>query len=208
MSEIDDVRREQSESKSDWPHPRGNVPMLVEIDNARQSASEWTVSGFTLDKPLPGMDSGEVRNARIALRITDIEISFDLPCQVTRATEMGAVDFKFLGAFTEQAALLYRITEDHLAGQATQLDNLLRSSPVRPFGRNRRKLLLPMLVSLLGVSIASLATVMLVSLLTVRSSIGVVSVGGIALRAPATGVIAQDLLPPGSAVRTACGSMT
>lgn len=193
--------REQLTLANDRPHPRVDVPMLVEIDNAHRSASEWTVSGFVLDKPLPGLNSGDVRTARIVLRITEMDVSFDLPCQVTRETEMGAVDFKFLGAFTEQAALLYRITEDHLAGQVTQLDNLLRSSPVRPFGRKRRKFLLAMLVSLLGVSIAGLATVLLVSLLTVRSFIGVVSVEGIALRAPATGVIAEDLRPPGSAVR-------
>ena len=88
------------------PHPRLNVPMLVEIENSRQNVSEWSVSGFALEKPVPGLNSGDVRNARIGLRITDIDVSFDLPCQVTRATEIGAADFKFLGAFTEQAALL------------------------------------------------------------------------------------------------------
>src|SRR5260370_30323316 len=124
----------------------------------------------------------------------------DIPSRVTRWTQMGAVDFKFLGRFTEQAALLYRITEDHLAGQVTQLDALLRSSPVHQFGRKRRKLLLSVLVSFLGLSIATLTTVTLASLLTVRSRVGAVSVEGIVLRAPATGVMAGDPPLQGSAV--------
>ena len=194
-------RRKQLALTSDPPHHRVDVPMIVEIDNTCHSASEWTVSGFALDKPLPGLNSGDVRTARVVLQVNDIDVGFELPCQVTRETETGAVDFKFLGAFTEQAALLYRITEDHLAGQVTQLDTLLRSSPVQPFGRKRRKLILTMLVSLLGVSIATLTMVMLASLLTVRSVLGVVSVEGIILRTPATGIIAGDPPPQGSAVR-------
>ena len=196
-----DLGRKQLALASDRPHSRVDVPMSVEIDNARHSVNEWTVSGFALDKPLPGLNSGDVRTARVVLRINDIDVGFDLPCQVTRETEMGAIDFKFLGAFTEQAALLYRITEDHLAGQDTHFDTLLRSSPAQPFGRKRRKLLLAILVSLLGVSIATLTTVMLASLLTARSRVGAVSVEGIILRAPATGVIAEDPPPQGSAVR-------
>jgi len=188
-------------SVANRPNLRVAVPMIVEIGNMRRNVSEWDVSGFALDRPLPGLGSGDVRTARVVLQINDIDVGFDLPCQVTRETELGAVDFKFLGAFTGQAALLYRITEDHLAGQVTQLDTLLRSSPVQPFGRKRRKLLLAVLVSLLGLSVATLTTLMLASLLTVRSRLGAVSVEGIVLRAPATGVIAGDLPRRGSAVR-------
>jgi multidrug resistance efflux pump len=195
------LEREQLALVGDRPDLCVDVPMIVEIDNTRHNASEWNVSGFALDEPLPGLNSGDVRTGRVVLQINDIDVGFDLPCQVTRETEMGAVDFKFLGAFTEQAALLYRISEDHLAGQVTQVDTLLRSSPVRLFGRKPRKLLLAMLMSLLGISIATLAMVTLASLLTVRSRVGAVSVEGIVLRAPATGVIAADFHPPGSAVR-------
>jgi len=198
---IHNLEREQLALVGNRPDLRVDVPMIVEIDNVRRSVSEWNVSGFALDKPLPGVNSGDVRTAHVGLRISDLDIGFDIPCQVTRETQMGAVDFKFLGAFTEQAALLYRITEDHLAGQVTQLNELLRSSPVHQFGRKRRKLLLAMLVSFLGVSIATLTTVMLASLLTVRSRVGAVSVEGVVLRTPATGVMAGDLPPQGSAVR-------
>ena len=198
---IHNLEREQLALVGNRPDLRVDVPMIVEIDNVRRSVSEWNVSGFALDKPLPGVNSGDVRTAHVGLRISDLDIGFDIPCQVTRETQMGAVDFKFLGAFTEQAALLYRITEDHLAGQVTQLNELLRSSPVHQFGRKRRKLLLAMLVSFLGVSIATLTTVMLASLLTVRSRVGAVFVEGIVLRTPATGVMAGDLPPQGSAVR-------
>ena len=201
MLGIHNLEREQLALVGNRPDLRVDVPMIVEIDNVRRSVSEWNVSGFALDKPLPGVNSGDVRTAHVGLRISDLDIGFDIPCQVTRETQMGAVDFKFLGAFTEQAALLYRITEDHLAGQVTQLNELLRSSPVHQFGRKRRKLLLAMLVSFLGVSIATLTTVMLASLLTVRSRVGAVSVEGVVLRTPATGVMAGDLPPQGSAVR-------
>ncbi len=200
MLGIHNLEREQLALVGNHPDLRVAVPMIVEIGNTRCSVSEWNVSGFAVDKPLPGLNSGNVRTAHVALRISDLDIGFDIPCQVTRATEMGAVDFKFLGAFTEQAALLYRITEDHLAGQVTQLDALLRSSPVHQFGRKRRKLLLSMLVSFLGLSIATLTTVTLASLLTVRSRVGAVSVEGIVLRAPATGVMAGDPPLQGSAV--------
>lgn len=200
MLGIQNLEREQLALAGHRPDLRVAVPMIVEIGNVRRSASEWNVSGFALDKPLPGLNSGDVRTARVVLRINDLDVGFDIPCQVMRETEMGSVDFKFLGAFTEQAALLYRITEDHLAGHVTQLDALLRSSPVHRNGRKRRKLLLAMLVSFLGVSIATLTTVMLTSLLTVRSRVGAVSVEGIVLRAPATGVMARDLPPQGSAV--------
>src|SRR5260370_33605651 len=130
MLGIHNLEREQLALLGNHPDPRLAVPMILEIGNTRCSVSEWNVSGFAVDKPLPGLNSGNVRTAHVALRISDLDIGFDIPCQVTRATEMGAVDFKFLGAFTEQAALLYRITEHHLAGQVTQLDALLRSSPI------------------------------------------------------------------------------
>jgi len=45
-----------------------------------------------------------------------------------------------------------------------------------------------------------LATVVLTSLLTVRSRVGAVTVEGTILRAPATGVLTGDLLPPDSIV--------
>jgi multidrug resistance efflux pump len=185
----------------DRPNLRVSVPMMVEIGNIRRSARDWNVSGFALDKPLPGLKLDDVRTARVVLRVNDLDIGFDIPCQVTRETEKGAIGFQFLGAFTEQAALLYRISEDHLAGQVTQLDTLLRSSPVQPFGRKRRKLVLGVLISVLGVSVAALTTVLLASLLTVRSRVGAVSVEGIVLRAPATGLVAGELPPQGRAVR-------
>ncbi len=120
MLGIHNLERERLVLVGDRPDLRVAVPMLVEIGNVQRNVSEWDVSGFALDKPLPGLNSGAVRTAHVGLRISDLDIGFDIPCQVTRATEMGAVDFKFLGAFTEKAALLYRITEDHLAGQVTQ----------------------------------------------------------------------------------------
>ena len=175
--------------------------MIVEIDDTRHRASEWKVSGFTLDKPLPGLSPGDVRTAHIGLRISDLDIAFDIPCQVVRTIQMGAVDFQFLGAFTAQAALLHRIAEDHLAGHVTELDTLLRSSPTHRSPRKRRRFLLVALVSFLGVSIATLALVVLTSVFTVRSRVGAVSVDGIVLRAPTGGVIAGDLPFEGASVR-------
>jgi len=179
--------------------PRVAVPMIVEIDNTRSNVSEWNTSGFALEKPLLGAKLEDVRSAHVVLRINDVDIGFDIPCQVAKETELGAVDFKFLGAFTQQAALLYRVAEDHLSGHATQIDLLLCSSPLR-FSRKRRKLVLATLVSILAVSIVMLATVVLTSLLTVRSRVGAVTVEGTILRAPATGVLTGDLLPPDSIV--------
>ncbi len=187
--------------RSDHSDPRVAVPMIVEIDNTRSHVSEWNVSGFALENPLPGLKVEEVRTAHVVLRVNDVDIGFDIPCQVAMETELGAAEFKFLGAFTEQAALLYRVAEDHLAGHATQFDALLCSAPLRQFGRKRRKLLLATLVSILAVSIAMLTMVVLTSLLTVRSRVGAVTVEGVILRAPATGVLTGDFPPPGSAVR-------
>src|SRR6202040_4209442 len=79
--------------------------------------------------------------------------------------------------------------------------DLLCSAPLRQFGRKRRKLLLATLVSILAVSIAMLTMVVLTSLLTVRSRVGAVTVEGVILRAPATGVLTGDFPPPGSTVR-------
>ena len=98
------------------------VPMIVELDGSRCEVSEWNVGGFAPETPLPGPRLKEVRTAHVILRIGDVEVGFDIPCQVTRETELGAAEFKFLGAFTEQAALLYRVAEDRLAGYATQFD--------------------------------------------------------------------------------------
>ena len=124
--------------RSDHSDPRVAVPMIVEIDNTRSHVSEWNVSGFALENPLPGLKVEEVRTAHVVLRVNDVDIGFDIPCQVAMETELGAAEFKFLGAFTEQAALLYRVAEDHLAGHATQFDALLCSAPLRQFGRKRR----------------------------------------------------------------------
>jgi biotin carboxyl carrier protein len=179
--------------------PQVAVPMIVELDGTRCEVSAWNVAGFAPETPLPGPRLKEVRTAHVMLRIGDVEVGFDIPCQVTRETELGAAEFKFLGAFTEQAALLYRVAEDRLAGYATQFDSLLASQPVRQ-SRNRRKLLLGAMVSLLAISILTLGVVALTSLLTVRSRVAAVTVEGFVLRAPATGVLAGDLPPPGSSV--------
>ena len=174
--------------------------MIVEFDNSRCKVSDWNVAGFTLDMPFPGPKLGDVRSAHVSLRIGDVDVGFDIPCQVERETELGAIEFNFLGAFTGQAALLYRVAEDHLAGHATQFDTLLCSPPLDQSARKRRKLLLASLVSVLAVSITMLAVVILVSLFTVRSRVGAVTVEGVVLRAPVTGVLTGDLLPAGSAV--------
>ena len=163
-------------NRTDQPAGAGNhhmelqvaVPMIVELDGTRCEVSAWSVAGFAPKTPLPGPRLQEVRTAHVMLRIGDVEVGFDIPCQVTRETELGAAEFKFLGAFTEQAALLYRVAEDRLAGYATQFDSLLASQPVRQ-SRNRRKLLLGAMVSLLAISILTLGVVALTSLLTVRS---------------------------------------
>ena len=57
MLGIHNLERKQLALASDRPHHRVDVPMIVEIDNTRHSASEWTVTGFALDKPLPGLNS-------------------------------------------------------------------------------------------------------------------------------------------------------
>lgn len=181
--------------------PRVTVPMIVEFDSNRCKVSDWNIAGFTLDTPLPGPTLGDVRSAHVVLRISDVDVGFDIPCQVGRDTELGAVEFKFLGAFTEQAALLYRVAEDHLAGCATQFDTLLCSPPLDQSARKRRRLLLASLVSILAGTIAMLAVVAAVSLFTVRSRVGAVTVEGVVLRAPATGILTGDLPPPGSTVR-------
>jgi hypothetical protein len=56
------------------------------------------------------------------------------------------------------------------------------------------------MVSILAISILTLGVVVLTSLLTVRSRVAAVTVEGVVLRAPATGVVAGELPPPGSSV--------
>ena len=174
--------------------------MIVEFDQIRCKASEWDVSGFMLETPLPGSRLGDVASAHVVLRISDVDIGLDIPCQVVRETEVGAAEFKFLGAFTEQAAVLYRVAEDRLAGCATQFESLVCSQPLHQSGRKRRKFLLGAMVSILAASIVLLTVVVLTSLLTVRSRVGVVTVEGVLLRAPATGVLTGELPPSGSIV--------
>jgi multidrug resistance efflux pump len=187
-------------SSTSHTDPRVGVPMIVELEHFRSKASAWSVSGFSLETAVPGLKLGDVRSAHVALRISDVDLGFDIPCQVTRASEIGATEFNFLGAFTEPAALLHRIAEDNLAGHATQVDSLICSQPLYRSGRKKRKLLFTTLVSLLAVSILVLTAVVLTSLLTVRSRVGAVTVEGIVLRAPAAGVLTGELPPPGSRV--------
>jgi multidrug resistance efflux pump len=174
--------------------------MIVELEHYRSKASAWSVNGFSLEAAVPGLNLGDVRSAHVALRISDVDLGFDIPCQVTWASEIGATEFKFLGAFTEPAALLHRIAEDNLAGHVTHVDSLISSQPLHRSNRKKRKLLFAALVSLLAVSILMLTAVVLTSLLTVRSRVGAVTVEGIVLRAPATGVLTGELPPPGSRV--------
>jgi len=186
-------------ASNDHTEPRVAIPMVVELDGTRCDVGAWSVSGFTLETPLPGPRLKDVKTGHVLLRIGDVEVGFDIPCQVTQEAELGAAEFAFLGAFTEQAALLYRVAEDRLAGYTTQFDALLFSQPVRKT-RNRRKLLLGGLVSILAISILMLGVVVLTSVLTVRSRVAAVTVEGVVLRAPATGVLAGELLSPGSSV--------
>ena len=118
------------------------VPMIVEFDQVRCKVSEWDVSGFMLETPLPGSKLGDVASAHVVLRVSDVDIGLDIPCQVVRETEVGAAEFKFLGAFTEQAAVLYRVAEDRLAGCATQFESLVCSQPLHQSGRKRQKFFL------------------------------------------------------------------
>src|SRR5437868_5625707 len=195
-----DDSRTLTAASNDHADPRVAVPMIVEFDHIRCKVGEWDLSGFTLETPFPGPRLDDVRSAQLVLRISDLDIGFDIRCQVTRETEVGAGEFKFLGAFTEQAALLYRVAEDHLAGYTTQFESLLRSQPLHQSGRKRRKLFLGAMVSLLAASIIMLAVVVLTSLLTVHSRVGAVTVEGVILRAPATGVLTGELPSPGSSV--------
>ena len=80
--------------------------MIVELDHFRSKASAWSVSGFSLETAVPGLNLGDVRSAHVLLRISDVDLGFDIPCQVTGESEIGAAEFEFLGAFTEPAALL------------------------------------------------------------------------------------------------------
>jgi hypothetical protein len=107
---------ESSGARNNHAEPQVAVPMIVELDGTRCEVSEWNVGGFAPETPLPGPRLKEVRTAHVILRIGDVEVGFDIPCQVTRETELGAAEFKFLGAFTEQAALLYRVAEDRSRG--------------------------------------------------------------------------------------------
>ena len=195
-----DVSRALTTAGDAHADPRVGVPMIVELDHFRSTASAWSVSGFSLETAVPGLSIGDVRSAHVVLRISDVDLGFDIPCQVTRESEIGAAEFKFLGAFTEPAALLHRIAEDNLAGYATQLDSLISSQPLHRSGRKRRKLLFGALVSLLALSILMLIAVVLTSLLTVRSRVGAVTVEGIVLRAPTTGMLTRELPSPGSRV--------
>jgi hypothetical protein len=122
-----DVSRALTTASDAHADPRVGVPMIVELEHFRSTASAWSVSGFSLETAVPGLSMGDVRSARVVLRISDVDLGFDIPCQVTRESEIGAAEFKFLGAFTEPAALLHRIAEDHLAGYATQFDSLICS---------------------------------------------------------------------------------
>jgi len=79
----------------DRPNLRVSVPMMVEIGNIRRRASDWSVSGFALDKPLPGLKLDDVRTARVVLRVNDLDIGFDIPCQVTRETKRELSVFNF-----------------------------------------------------------------------------------------------------------------
>jgi len=179
--------------------PEVSIPMIVELDGICCEVSAWNVSGFTLKTPLPGLRLKDVRSAHVLLRVGDVEVGFDIPCQITRESELGAVEFLFLGAFTEQAALLHRVAEDRLAGYVTQFDSLLCSQPARQ-SRTRRKLVLGAMLTILVVSILLLGVVVLTAVLTVRSRVAAVTVEGVVLRAPATGVVAGEMLPPGSSV--------
>jgi hypothetical protein len=72
MLGIRNLEREQLPLVGDRPDLLVAVPMIVEIDNVQCNVSEWDVSGFALDKPLSGLNSGDVRTAHVVLRISDI----------------------------------------------------------------------------------------------------------------------------------------
>jgi multidrug resistance efflux pump len=178
-----------------------STTLQITIAAQTRTARTWSVSGFTLDQPVLGLKTRDIRPAEVQVSMSGFSIRFSIPCQVLVADEMGGREFKFLGAFSEQSRLLHRMAEDQQAGHATQLQALLASPVPARTQAKRRRLALAVPLALLGASVAVLSTAVLTSLFTVRSQAAAVTVEGMVLRAPATGTIVGPLPPPGAEVK-------
>jgi len=188
-------------------HPRVSLPLRVRVCEQCHWAADWSLGGFAFDGDHAALSIGNVVVGELRLTLDALDVSFETACQLIYSAPGRRSGFKFCSLTREQAGLLFRVIEDHLAGHVTpiagaiplKLGSVVRPPMQRPL---RVRLRSYGLVMALSASALGLLTLITSSLLTVRSQIAAVAMDGWIMRAPLTGLLSGTALPIGSHVTT------
>jgi len=187
-------------------HPRITLPLLVRVDGAVRETRDFGIDGFGVVKAFGTREPGETFIAQVSIPLGTLFVTFRLPCQSVWGDSSGVRGVRFLRLTRDQAALLHRIIDDHLAKQVTVIDNVMakagavlpaRTSTAQRWQRATR-LLGTLTVLLVAAGLLILA--LIASLFTIRSQVAAVAVEGAMLRAHTTGLLKGPALPPGTHV--------
>lgn len=186
-------------------HPRVILPLRVRVREQWHWALDWSLGGLAIDGDHAALSIGDVVFSEVRLTLDELDVSFEAACQLIHSAPGRRSGFKFCSLTREQAGLLFRVIEDHLAGHVTpvagaislKLGSVVSSPTNRPL---RVRLRSYGLVTALSVAALGLLTVITSSLLTVRSQIAAVAMDGWIMRAPLTGLLGGTALPIGSRV--------
>ena len=190
-------------------HPRVTVPFTVRFHKETYRVENIGLGGFCIKHPYPAQVSTLPTIARLSLSLADVTVSIVLPIREVWHNEDGIRSFEFLALTQQQAALLNRIVEDHLANQVTVVDDLIAqpdgsaskiSSAPAAQSRPRARFSLLALLLALCAAIALLAVLVAAPIFSVGSTVAAVATQGTLLRAPATGVLNGPALQSGSVV--------
>jgi len=188
-------------------HLRVSLPLRIRVCEQWHWAVDWSLGGIAIDSDHAALSIGDVVVSEVRLTLDELDVSFETACQLIHLAPGRRSGFKFCNLTLEQAGLLFRVIEDHLAGHVTPIAGAiplkLGSVVSPPMHRPLRVRLRSYgLATALSVSALGLLTVITSSLFTVRSQIAAVAMDGWIMRAPLTGLLSGTALLIGSRVTT------
>lgn len=181
-------------------HPRVRLPLVVELADQQVATADWSLGGFTLERPLAAAQVGDVIDVALRFGSFDAAVCLrGLKAEVVRCGPGINTAFKFLALSDEQQRLMERLIADHLSGQLrsfedlmTQRNGLLKHTKVATpvsAATARGRLRIFGVAGVLALLIALCGWLLQRSLLSVHSAYATAILPLVSLAAPVTGIV-------------------
>ena len=201
-------------------HPRIRLPITIEAEAGEFETADWSIGGFALRETFPAAQTGATLTVDLRLGSGEAMVRLrHVQVEVLRAPDEGGTAFRFVGLSNGQVRLLERVVADHLNGQLTSFEHLLKSaanakSPpatgvpavaqAQPAARERMlRLRAGIMIAVLALAVLLFGALVLRALFTVQARYAMAVAPTQAVLMPVTGSVhfeglaAERLVPAG-----------